>query len=242
MNDAQESSLHQLDQSSKDKQEIFLQKIASKLGRSRIIEKPDQPFRGAPEFWNNFDYSTEAKVKMFTANFEAAGGHVVQFEKMEETGRWIAQTATELGAHHILRQDQEELEALDLESSLLSAEITVWNRDKSQDGKANAAEADIGIVIADCAVAYTGSIILLSGQQKGRSVSLLPTALIAIIPVHLLVTRLGEKLVEFDHLGEERLPAGIHFISGPSRSADIENDLTIGVHGPGIVYAVLVNE
>jgi len=63
----------------------------------------------------------------------------------------------------------------------------------------------------------------------------------AIIPVERMVTRLGEILVQFDQAGREQLPAGIHFISGPSRSADIENDLTIGVHGPGIVYALLVD-
>ena len=46
--------------------------------------------------------------------------------------------------------------------------------------------------------------------------------------------------IELDEQGREELPAGVHFISGPSRSSDIENDLTIGVHGPGIVYAIIL--
>jgi L-lactate dehydrogenase complex protein LldG len=62
----------------------------------------------------------------------------------------------------------------------------------------------------------------------------------AILPVERLQTRLGEVMIRFDASGRESLPAGIHFISGPSRSSDIENDLTIGVHGPGVVYALLV--
>lgn len=70
--------------------------------------------------------------------------------------------------------------------------------------------------------------------------SLLPTVLIIIIPVDRLYTRLGETLDRFDEAGRENLPAGIHFISGPSRSSDIENDLTIGVHGPGIVYGLIM--
>lgn len=106
--------------------------------------------------------------------------------------------------------------------------------------KARAAEADIGIVIADEAVAYTGSVAVLSSPEKGRAVSLLPTALIILLPVERLRTRLGEILNRFDKAGREQLPAGIHFITGPSRSSDIENDLTIGVHGPGIVYTLLI--
>ncbi len=108
--------------------------------------------------------------------------------------------------------------------------------------RARAAEADFGIVIADHAVAYTGSVTVLSAPNKGRSVSLLPTVLFIIIPVERLKTRLGEVLATFDEAGREQLPAGIHFISGPSRSSDIENDLTIGVHGPGIVYALIVGQ
>jgi L-lactate utilization protein LutC len=37
------------------------------------------------------------------------------------------------------------------------------------------------------------------------------------------------------------MPAGVHLVSGPSRSADIENDLTIGVHGPGDVHVIIVD-
>lgn len=95
-------------------------------------------------------------------------------------------------------------------------------------------------MIVDHAAAYTSSMVVLSSKDKGRSVSLLPTVLMAIIPVDRLKTRLGEVMVHFDEGGRESLPAGIHFISGPSRSSDIENDLTIGVHGPGVVYALIV--
>ncbi len=64
--------------------------------------------------------------------------------------------------------------------------------------RARAAEADFGVVMADYAAAYTGSITVLSSKDKGRSVSLLPTVLMAIIPVDRLKTRLGEIMVNFD--------------------------------------------
>lgn len=264
MNDAHETWLQKLDEASKSKQEAFLSNIASRLQRPRVTEKPRQPFRGAPEFWDGFKLSEEDNASMFSRHFTAAGGYVIRAGDMDEAGRLIAVKAVELGARRILRQDQPALAEMSLEKLLPEAELTVWNRESGEldryrrshghnlslagdreeqapDWTSRAAEADIGIVQADYAVAYTGSIAVLSGERKGRSVSLLPTVLFAVIPTSSLVTRLGEVLAEFDRAGREGLPAGIHFISGPSRSADIENDLTIGVHGPGIVYAVLVD-
>ncbi|WP_334073166.1 MULTISPECIES: lactate utilization protein C [Paenibacillus] len=233
--------LDHLNQRSRAKQEEFLGKIASRLQRPRLTEKPRQPYRGAPEFWNRYEGSEDDNIQLFTRNFEAAGGDVIRADSLQDAGRFMTEKALELKAKRILRHDRPALAELGLESSLPEAEVHVWNRGSSRDWKARAAEADIGIVLADYAVAYTGSIAVLSGPEKGRSVSLLPMLLFTVIPVSSLVTRLGEVLTEFDRVGREGLPAGIHFISGPSRSADIENDLTIGVHGPGVVYAVLVS-
>ncbi|MFD0714081.1 lactate utilization protein C [Paenibacillus sp. GCM10027626] len=233
--------LDQLAAASRTKQETFMKGIANRLGRpSRMTEKPQHPFRGAPDFWNAFEWTIEERVERFTDNFKAVGGHVARLADMDAAKQFIADKAAEMGAKYIVRQDQQELEALGLEAALAEANISVWNTDPGQSWKARAAEADFGIVIADYAAAYTGSITVLSAKEKGRSVSLLPTVLMVIIPLERLKTRLGEILKNFDAAGRENLPAGIHFISGPSRSADIENDLTIGVHGPGIVYALLV--
>lgn len=234
--------LMQLEAESKKKQESFMNGIAAKLNRPRVLEKPDHPDRGAPDFWEQFSWSKDERIEQFTVNMETAGGHVVRLPDMEQVKQFIIEKADELKVSRILRQNQEELSQLNLERDLTSANISVWNESLEIDWRSKAAEADFGIIVADYAVAYTGSLVITSSPAKGRSVSLLPTVLIAIIPVERLRTRLGEIMVHFDTTGRENLPAGIHFISGPSRSADIENDLTIGVHGPGIVYALLVDE
>lgn len=235
-----EEWLKQLDDASRAKQKTFIDGISAKLRRPRELTPPAHPFRGAPDFWRSFEWDAEERIERFTGNFKAAGGHVVRLTDMDAVRKFVQDKANELSAQYIVRQRQPELDALDLEGALPDAKLSVWNSDPEEEWKARAAEADIGVVVADYAAAYTGSITVLSAKDKGRSVSLLPTVLIAIIPLERLKTRLGEILIDFDKAGRENLPAGIHFISGPSRSADIENDLTIGVHGPGVVYALIV--
>ncbi|UVI27999.1 LutC/YkgG family protein [Paenibacillus spongiae] len=232
--------LDELEAESRSKQEKFMNGIAAKLGRPRVTDAPKHPFRGAPDFWNKFEWSQDERIQQFTENFKAAGGHVARLTDMEAAKQFIVDKANAMSAKYIVRQNQAELEALGLEGALPDASISAWNSDPGQSWKARAAEADFGVVIADYAAAYTGSVTVLSSKDKGRSVSLLPTVLMVIIPLERLKTRLGEILPDFDRAGRANLPAGIHFISGPSRSADIENDLTIGVHGPGIVYALIV--
>jgi L-lactate dehydrogenase complex protein LldG len=120
------------------------------------------------------------------------------------------------------------------------AESTVWDAARPQKMKEIAANADIGLIVADYAVAHTGSIVTMSSGRKGRTVSLLPATLMILVPAPVIKTRLGEVMREIGKIEISNMPAGIHFITGPSRSADIENDLTIGVHGPGMVYALVV--
>ncbi|MBP1989300.1 LutC/YkgG family protein [Paenibacillus eucommiae] len=105
-----------------------------------------------------------------------------------------------------------------------------------------AERCQMGIVWPDYAIANTSTLTLLARGGKGRSVSLLPDILFAVFRADQLVTRMGEMLqrVRETYPNPELLPSSLNMITGPSRSADIENDLTIGIHGPGKVYAVII--
>lgn len=105
-----------------------------------------------------------------------------------------------------------------------------------------AEQCRLGIVWADYAVANTGTLVLLARGGRGRSVSLLTDTLFAVVRADRLVTRMGEafEAIRRDYPEAAAMPSSINLITGPSRSADIENDLTIGIHGPGRVYALIL--
>ena len=101
-------------------------------------------------------------------------------------------------------------------------------------GTQNAARAAVGVVRADAAAAQTGTVLLRADDNRGRSVSLLPSACIFVIEAGTIVEVLGDYL-----RSTEDLPSQLVAVTGPSRSADIESTLVIGVHGPGEVHAIL---
>ncbi|MDH4134486.1 MAG: lactate utilization protein C [Gammaproteobacteria bacterium] len=97
----------------------------------------------------------------------------------------------------------------------------------------------VGINEAFCALAETGTLMLLSGPGTPAAVSLLPETHVALLPVSRIVARMEDA---WALLRKERgsLPRAVNFISGPSRTADIEQTVTLGAHGPYRVLAVLV--
>ncbi|SFL16876.1 Uncharacterised ACR, YkgG family COG1556 [Paenibacillus sp. 1_12] len=101
---------------------------------------------------------------------------------------------------------------------------------------------ELGIIWPDYAVANTSTLVLQCSPEHGRSVSLLTDILFAVFRADQLVTRMGEafKQVTNGKLDASQYASSLNLITGPSRSADIENDLTIGIHGPGKVYAVII--
>ena len=97
----------------------------------------------------------------------------------------------------------------------------------------------VGITDCFCATAETGSIVLLSGPQTAVSAGLLPETHIAIVPASRIVAGHEEA---FALIRAERgePPRAINFISGPSRTGDIEQTIVLGAHGPYRVHAIIV--
>ena len=101
-----------------------------------------------------------------------------------------------------------------------------------------AMQADVGITGVDFALANTGTLALSAAPGRPRSVSLVPAVHIALVREAQIVSHLGDALGAYFGKGAPA-PSGVHFISGPSRTSDIENDHTIGVHGPAVVIVIV---
>jgi len=97
----------------------------------------------------------------------------------------------------------------------------------------------VGITGAYCALAENGTLMLLSGQDTHATTSLLPDYHIAIVPASRIVRAMedGWDLLRKEH---GSLPRQVNFVSGPSRTADIEMTLVMGAHGPFRVHVVIV--
>jgi L-lactate dehydrogenase complex protein LldG len=97
----------------------------------------------------------------------------------------------------------------------------------------------VGITGCFCATAETGTLVLLSGPETYASAGLLPETHIAIVPASRIVAGHEEA---FGLIRAERgeLPRAVNFVSGPSRTGDIEQTIVLGAHGPYRVHAIVV--
>lgn len=97
----------------------------------------------------------------------------------------------------------------------------------------------VGITGCFCAIAETGSLMLLSGPATFASAALLPETHVAVVPRSRIVAGLEDA---FALVRSERgeLPRATNIISGPSRTGDIEQTIVLGAHGPYRVHVILV--
>jgi L-lactate dehydrogenase complex protein LldG len=101
------------------------------------------------------------------------------------------------------------------------------------------ATCSYGISSADYALSDTGSLVMISSREEARLVSLLPPAHIAVVPASKLLTGLDELYQILPQPAEQT--SSMVLITGPSRTADIEQILVRGVHGPGEIHVVVVD-
>ena len=99
---------------------------------------------------------------------------------------------------------------------------------------------DAGITACDAAVAQTGSILVSSRTCGGRGLSILPHVHIVVLAVDQVVATVGDALHFARERANGRMPSMLSFITGPSRTGDIERILVLGAHGPKELFVFLV--
>lgn len=109
-----------------------------------------------------------------------------------------------------------------------------WTQDLDQ--------CDVAITTCEALVARTGSILLSAAQASGRTVSVYAPVHICIAYTGQLVYDVKDGLQKVREKYKDHLPSLITFATGPSRTADIEKTLVVGVHGPKEVYVFLLEK
>jgi L-lactate dehydrogenase complex protein LldG len=97
----------------------------------------------------------------------------------------------------------------------------------------------VGITGAVCGIAETGTLMLASGSDTPASVSLLPETHIAVLPAARIVPHM-EEAWELLRQTRNDIPRAVNLVSGPSRTADIEQTVTLGAHGPYRVHIIVI--
>lgn len=173
-------------------------------------------------FTDTISVATMSVVELFKQNVEAVNGHCFVVGDETEMAEAVTRIITRVGARRIAISDAPVLKQLEVAT-----------------GASDVFEIDVGITTAQAAIAETGTLVLDSARERHRLISLVPPVHIAIVDAATIFQTLGEAL-EFIHQNGNISPA-VTFITGPSRTADIELTLAIGVHGPQELY-VIVNE
>jgi L-lactate dehydrogenase complex protein LldG len=105
-----------------------------------------------------------------------------------------------------------------------------------------AVDADlVGISGCFCAVAETGTLMLLSGPHTPATVSLLPETHIALVRQSRIVATMEDAFALL-RAEQGQLPRAVNFISGPSRTGDIEQTIVLGAHGPCRVHLIVLTD
>jgi L-lactate dehydrogenase complex protein LldG len=237
----------------------FLARIREKVKRApgrfqaSSARRPQHPAAEAETIRRELAERWPETLEAFRREFEGVAGVFHRVVSIDMVPAVVFRIAHERQAHEIVTWHSAALGA-DLAPALGARGLDVQQMPgpepvgpaERERLRAAAARADLGLTGVDLAVAETGTLVLVSGSGRPRSTSLLPPCHIAVFDRTALVESLRQVgvFLEAWH-GDGRAPSGgasINFITGPSRTADIELTLTRGVHGPKEVHAIFVDQ
>ncbi len=167
----------------------------------------------------------EPRVQLFRAQLEAVGGRVHLAASQEEAAEILAGIVAREGSRRVLPSNADL--ARQLAAGLADVELLA-----PESPRAEGLTADLGLTCAQLAIAETGTLVLCSDDERSRHASLLPAVHVALLSADSIVGTLDDALQSIARDDPDEQSRAVTFITGPSRTADIELTLVVGVHGP----------
>ena len=202
-------------------------------GREEILGRLRNQAREAewPPVWQSKRVFEDLAVR-FTDSLTAVKGEVRRAESLDRAWQEVGHILEEVGAQAVVANH--EWQAEDFSRRWPNCE---WHLVGHTEGdlRSFCARADVGLSGAEAALAETGSIVVESGSGKSRLATLLPPVHVALVSTSCLVP----DIFTWTAARSGKMPANVTLISGPSKTADIEFTLTIGVHGPKRLIVIL---
>lgn len=197
----------------------FLQTVRERL-TDGIPHNPVRPLAPVDDDTVRYAVDLDDPVARFETAAGAVGAEVVRAADLAST---ITTVLDQTQARRVAVAAGERSDAVETVLRDRGLEIV------SPDDVEALASADLGITGTKAGIALTGSLVVESSQRGTRLVSLLPDIHLALLEVETIAPTAGDVLRTFSR---GPLASNVVLITGPSRSADIELQLTIGVHGP----------
>ncbi|MGA8943756.1 MAG: lactate utilization protein C [Thermoactinomyces sp.] len=226
----------------------FLDHIARQLGRSPRTEGVTRPVWKHDVRREVLKHNTEEQLlEVFRKQCRNIHTAVIETSKKQLPGV-LEKLVSEHGGGPVIIPEDPRFEEYGLTPLLnkkwphKNVSVYQWKTGKREENLKAAETANFSIVFSDYTLAESGTVCVKTGRGQGRTLHYLPANYIAIIPRHTLVPRMTQAVYDMNRAMEngEPCPPSIHFISGPSNSADIELNLVVGVHGPLQAFYIVV--
>jgi L-lactate dehydrogenase complex protein LldG len=185
--------------------------------------------------------------EMLVRQVRGVGGNATQVDGVDAFQTVFRELVRQSGARTAFCWHHEFLDRLHVPGLLHDLGLAEWRHDtltslSPNDQRTNMLAADIGVSSCFRAVAETGTLAVDARPGQERCVSLLPPMHVAVVLEEQIVPDLYDLIDLLDQRGPAELPSNLTLITGPSKTGDLELQLTTGVHGPGQIHVVVVRE
>jgi L-lactate dehydrogenase complex protein LldG len=205
--------------------EQILSKIRATLHASD--RAPVSPIPSTTRVAPRIPGQVDAEIDLLLAEIGRLGGNARRIAGGEQLNAALRDLVRIESVKKATLWNTRELKDFGLDGTLASLGVDIVPPDAD---KRLLAECDLGVTGADAALPETGTLVLRGSAEHPQMVSLLPR-------VHLAIVRPGALRADLQQvLDEVKEDKRVHFVSGPSRTTDIEKTLALGVHGPKALY------